>query len=163
MTPPIRTTPSLANNAHGKEPIRINLHWDIDRDLSEKARATIRQWLAPDPCRPVGECEIQNFNLWAIGLARGLIEVLCGTRPVEQMTRWLIPPLYAAVCAARTENIARGVAREVCRPASWRICLISPQVVEMCVNVSGPVQRHVVGLRLEAFRRRWIVTAIDLV
>ena len=69
MTPPIRTTPSLANNAHGKEPIRINLHWDIDRDLDGSSHPSMPPYAQPAPRISRAESHVRSAVLPRGGFA----------------------------------------------------------------------------------------------
>jgi hypothetical protein len=110
----------------------------------------------PDP-RPLAE-----------NLARCVIEILAGTRDLDQIARWLSTDVHAhlmkrVVLSAR----ARRVREEApSRPTfSLGRAVVSepgPGIVEAVVIVHGRARSRAVAIRLEQLGRRWRASAIHV-
>lgn len=139
----------------------FRISWDLSRDASKTIQASMRNDISTsNPLLPKRQ-EITNLCQWSIGLARGIMEVLLHIRPYQQLQRWLVPPLYKRLITI-VERDHRTFRRESCHPVQWHISQISETVIEACVIVAQGEGRHVVSMRLQTFKSRWIVTALDV-
>ncbi len=78
-------------------------------------------------------------------------------RPYEQLRRWLVPPLYQRLITIINRD-PRSFRREPCHPIQWHISQTSATVIESCVIIAQGEGRHVISMRLQTFKNRWIVT-----
>ncbi|MFB2584732.1 Rv3235 family protein [Herbiconiux liukaitaii] len=110
----------------------------------------------PDP-RPLAE-----------NLARCVVEILAGSRDLDQIARWLSSDVHAhllkrVVLSARARRV-HGEAP--CRPTfSMGRAVVSeprPGVVEAVVIVHGRARSRAVAIRLEQLGRRWRASAIHV-
>ena len=129
----------------------FRISWDLTRDTPVNSPTT----LIPQ------EQEITNLCQWSIGLARGIMEVLLHLRPYEQLRRWLVPPLYQRLVTI-IDRDPRSFRREPCHPVQWHISQTSATVIESCVIIAQGEGRHVISMRLQTFKNRWIITALDV-
>ncbi|WP_129339804.1 Rv3235 family protein [Cellulomonas endophytica] len=101
-------------------------------------------------------------------LARAVVEVLAGTRPVAQLARWLAPGVYEElrVRTGLTLGVAgRGpVTSAGTRPAVRRVRVVpvDERSVEATVVVDQGTRVRAAALRLDAHRGQWRVTALEL-
>lgn len=114
---------------------------------------------------------------WSRQLARGLAEVLVGTRPARQLSSWLTEDSHAALrrsawrrrVRARVENSRADNPRSGTPRRSSRIVVRSVHVSEPRDGVAE-ISTHLwidgrgtaVALRAEGRDGRWICTAIDV-
>ena len=111
----------------------FRISWDLSRDTPVNSPTTLNSYLnAENPLIPQ-EQEITNLCQWSIGLARGIID-----------------------------RDPRSFRREPCRPVQWHISQTSATVIESCVIIAQGEGRHVISMRLQTFKNRWIVTALDV-
>lgn len=94
---------------------------------------------------------------WAATLAGAIVEVVTGVRQAQQLRRWLLPDLYAALTAVRLSPCARGTT-----PVHVRTCPIDERKTEAAVIVSTASRTYALALRLEEYRGRWMTTALEL-
>ncbi|MCS5716342.1 Rv3235 family protein [Herbiconiux sp. CPCC 205716] len=112
--------------------------------------------LLPDP-RPLAET-----------LARCVVEVLAGTRDIDQIARWLSTDVHAhlmkRVVLARRARTLRGESpgRFSFTLGSTVLCEPSEGVVEAVVIVHGRARSRAVALRLEALGARWRASAVHV-
>ena len=104
----------------------------------------------------------------AESLARCVVEVLAGTREIDQIARWLSSDVHAhllkrVVLSARART-ARG--ESPTRPSfsmgTTVLCEPTPGVVEAVVIVHGRARSRAVALRLESLGHRWRASAIHV-
>lgn len=97
-----------------------------------------------------------------------VIEVLAGSRDIDQLARWLSDDVYRhlqkrVVLAARARSL-RG--RPAHRPpfTVGRVVITEPRdgVVEAVVMVHNRVRTRAVAIRLEGLDSRWRATAINV-
>jgi hypothetical protein len=103
---------------------------------------------------------------WSLTLARAVVEVLAGDRPVSQLVHWTAPRVYgqlsrlAAASGARSTaertSQRRGVVRRVhvCRPVYG--------VAEVNTVIHGGTRARALAFRLELISGRWTCTALQL-
>ena len=94
---------------------------------------------------------------WAAPLARAIVEVVTGARQAQQLRRWLLPEIYAALVAVRLSPCARGT-----NPVHVRTCPIDDRRTEVAVIVATASRTYALALRLEEYRGRWMTTALEL-
>lgn len=138
------------------------IRWDMRRDVPPRDLNDIEERLRPDPVRPLASVPPPDPEAWAAGLARGVVEILCGLRPLEQLRRWVVPDLYelleAQLPAGRDTRVRAGS----CRVLSARACSVRTGAVEVSVVVGAGPRTRAVAVRLEEFRGRWLTTALDV-
>ena len=100
---------------------------------------------------------------WAASIVVSIAEVLAGTRPVQQLVRWLESEIYADV-ARRAGLLVRIKGRPErvthARLLSLRSCAPQADVLEVTAAVQDGERVRAYALRLEVFRGRWRVCAL---
>ncbi|MBO1266833.1 hypothetical protein J1902_02350 [Arthrobacter sp. PO-11] len=105
----------------------------------------------------------------ARGLAQAAIEVLAGTRPVQQLSRSLDPHCLSSlqhraaltrVHAARSRNGQRLHRSPVVR--SVHACAITESIYETTLVVAEENRSRAVAMRLERSDEAWKVTALEI-
>jgi len=103
-----------------------------------------------------------------INLTRSVLEVLAGTRELDQLIRWVTQDVYETllkrvVLSARA-RVASG--RRVHRPRLTVLRTITTHpvdsVVEAVVIVQTPVRIRAIAIRLEGLDNRWRASAISV-
>ena len=110
----------------------------------------------PDP-RPLAE-----------NLARCVVEILAGSRDLDQISRWLSSDVHAhlmkrVVLSARARRV-HGEAPSRPSFSMGRAVLSEPRpgVVEAVVIVHGRARSRAVAIRLEQLGRRWRASAVHV-
>ena len=107
-------------------------------------------------------------RVFAQNLARCVVEVLAGTRQLEQLARWLSDDVYEHLllrdALARRARAARGEppARLALTMGSTVLSEPTPGVVDAVVIVHGRARSRAVALRLETLHARWRATAVHV-
>lgn len=138
--------------------------------------ATVTQ-LRPDiTASPAPEMipDHQRISCIARSVAQGALEVLGGTRPLQQMARWLDPENYerlqlrsnlvrciSTAQGARGSGAAASAHRHVV-VRSARVCAVSEAVFEVSVVAFDQKRVRAVALRIEQRRGVWRVTALEI-
>ncbi|MDN4611034.1 Rv3235 family protein [Arthrobacter sp. IIF3SC--B10] len=116
----------------------------------------------------------QRISGIARSVAQGALEVLGGSRPLQQMARWLDPENYERLQLranlVRCIDAARNAGHGDPRPSadrhvvvrSARVCPISPGVYEASVVTFDQKRVRAVALRIEQRRGAWRVTALEI-
>jgi hypothetical protein len=101
-------------------------------------------------------------------LAMGVVEVIAGTRGVEQLARFLNEDVYQKLAAraqqAKEERLRNG------KPARYPKFYVknmrnqSPRdgVIESVVLLDSPKRLRAVAIRLEGFNNRWRATSVSV-
>lgn len=125
----------------------------VEDDWPVPAAHPVPRTALPDPGRLAG----------AVVLAA--VEVLRGTRPLAQLTRWLTPELFEQLTArAQVPAHGHGTA-ERRRPAtvrSVRVCRISTRVAEVSVVLHDGERVRAAAARLVAHRQQWRVAVLQI-
>ena len=131
---------------------------EVRRSAEHHARALEEISRSPVPQDSAGP--------WAAALARVCVEALLGARPATQLERWLTPELYDAVrrragLAIRVHGPARAQTppRVVSHHAQ---VALDQRSAEVSVVLHDGTKVRAVALRLEAFRGRWRVGALEI-
>lgn len=104
---------------------------------------------------------------WAHTMARVIIEVLYGTRPAEQLARWLAPELYVALRERERLTPApttRAPQRVRTRCVRIQVAQSTATFVALeCIGVVDIGERtRALALRVESYRSRWRITALEV-
>lgn len=152
------TSRSIAASPALKHPIRARSNHP--RALAAAAPSSAHEPTSarrlPDP-RPLVE-----------GLARCVVEILSGTREIDQIARWLSADVHAhlmkRVVLANRARSARGEAPARLTFTMGTTVLCEPQdgVVEAVVIVHGRARSRAVAIRLEGLDDRWRASAIHV-
>ncbi|MHA7262543.1 Rv3235 family protein [Arthrobacter sp. TMN-37] len=137
------------------------------------------------PCTepPVVEAEAQEARVGGIAraVAQGAVEVLGGSRPASQMSRWLdaasYEKLHLRACLMRSVTVPTGTATATGRcpgsppdlraarsvtVRSARLCRVSETAFEAALVVLDRRRARAVALRVEHQRGDWKVTALEI-
>lgn len=101
-------------------------------------------------------------------LARSVVEILAGARPLDQIGRWVNDSVYVHLLRRTMLTVqARTTSAE--NPLRPRMSIGDPLlafpvegVVEAVVMVHQPARSRAVAIRLERHRARWRATAINV-
>lgn len=151
--------PRLVLDGALPKPKPIGRHWTITQgswDYSSKQLQT--ETVSMQDALP-------DANSWSRALALAVIETLTGKRYPSQLERFVNADLYDAIerrvaLAKRLDGPAgRSPRVEV---LSSRTCVVNEGVVETThvINQGGTIKA--IAIRLEARRRQWIATAVDI-
>lgn len=116
--------------------------------------------------RPTSTADLPEARRWATQLAQGLVEVLSGHRPAQQLLRWTDEGVYARLLQA-TRSLARRPVTSRGRTGRpglrvVRVCEPLDGVVEASAVVSYGSRCRALAFRLEGLDGRWRCTAYDL-
>ncbi|MHA7191165.1 Rv3235 family protein [Arthrobacter sp. MDT2-16] len=128
----------------------------------------------PDGLQAAADQEsVRRISAIARSVAQGALEVLGGSRPLQQLSRWLDPENYERLqlranlvrCIAdtpsgRAATTASAHRRVVVRSA--RVCPVSPGIYEASVVAYDQKRVRAVALRIEQRRGAWRVTALEI-
>ncbi len=133
----------------------------------------------PPAPAPTAEPEIPlELEALARKVARGSLEVLGGTRPLQQMARLLDGRSYERL--QLRSNLVRSIdglhgasprANAAARPLrlhrnilirAVRICAITPSVFEASVVAAEQKRARAIALRIERWRGQWRVTELEI-
>lgn len=126
---------------------------------------------APQRSTPVHGSNNRDIDvrLVARSIAQAALEVLAGTRPVQQLARSLDPDCYASLQhrAALTRKHAariRGSLQPHRSPMvrSVRVCPITDIICEASIVVAEEQRCRAVAIRLERLDGVWQVTALEI-
>ncbi len=156
-----RTRPRHTGECNSKPPLgRRRLRWDpallppeLRHEFEQSTAHSSTTGLKRQPPPP---------GPWAVSMARGLIEVLQGLRPAKQLERWLTPMLYSHLVRLLPGIRPASPRTSTCHVVSSRLCEVRSGVVEAAVLLRVAGRTHVVALRLEDSRGRWLTTALDI-
>lgn len=117
------------------------------------------------PATRVDTATLPEPGQWAGALVRAAVEVLVGSRPPAQLTRWLNAEVYESLArrsglAVRILGRPRRARRAQVRRV--RVCRLRPEVAEASVVVHDGARIRGAGVRLEAHRGRWRATALEI-
>jgi hypothetical protein len=102
------------------------------------------------------------------GLARCVVEILAGTRDIDQIARWLSADVHAhlmkRVVLSNRARHARGEAPSRLSFSMGTTVLCEPQdgIVEAVVIVHGRARSRAVAIRLESLGSRWRASAVHV-
>jgi hypothetical protein len=117
--------------------------------------------------------ELRQVTATARSVAQAAMEAIDGTRPVQQLARWLDPVCYEKVArraglvrerqdrrAAAGQTVLRLHRSATIR--SSRVCQVSDNAYEASLVIAESSRVRAVALRLEFRRGLWKVTALEI-
>lgn len=117
---------------------------------------------------PQGTAPLPDPTPLLHNLTQGILEVIAGMRPVEQLARWVSEEAFRTLViranlAARTRS-ARGVPATTSPLVVTTVRCTWPadDAVEATVIVSGKARTRAVAIRLDEFRGRWRASTIAI-
>lgn len=131
----------------------------------------------PGTTRAVADLEDAEITARISGIARsvaqGALEVLAGSRPLQQMARWLDPENYERLhlrsnlvrcinTASNADRIGTASAHRHVVVRSARVCPVRAGVYEASVVAFDQKRVRAVALRIEQRRGAWRVTALEI-
>jgi hypothetical protein len=109
---------------------------------------------------PTGSARLPEPHRWSARLAQGVVEVLHGHRPLQQLVRWTDESVYAMLArrlaARRPSTGSRPLVRSI------RVCEPRDGVVEVSVVVEAGHRCRALAMRLEGLDGRWCCTVLDI-
>jgi len=153
--PALASSPQIASSAALRQPEL----WPVRRDDDPRAAVAVAPIIESGNPDPATLCA---------NLARCVIEILAGARPLDQIGRWVSDSVYVHLLR-RTMLALRargGSADDPLRPRMSighpRLAFPSEGVVEAVVLVHQSARSRAVAIRLERHRTRWRATAINV-
>lgn len=166
---------SLAEASGAPRPIlhspKVTTHRTADAAVLSLARPPVSQ--------PSAEPEVPpELEALARKVARGSLEVLGGTRPLQQMARLLDGRSYERL--QLRSNLIRSIdgartgypkANATAQPLrlhrnvlirTVRICAITPSIFEASVVAAEQKRARAIALRIERWRGQWRVTELEI-
>lgn len=138
------------------------LRWDLHAESRVATARPANRRQVPNPLvRSDSLDDLPNPLAWSSNLVRAIFDVLGGRRELAGLRRWIEPQLYRRL-AARTSTLKPARKTAPVRVRSARLCKLTPQVAEAAVIVEDQGRIRAAAIRLEAFRGRWRVTALEL-
>lgn len=107
-----------------------------------------------------------NARKFAAQITIQAIEILQGKRPLRQLQTWLNPQVYQALARRASLGMRIFGKAERCplpRLRRVRACYPRPGIAEVCVIVHDGIKMRAAALRLEARRKNWQVTALEII
>ena len=101
-------------------------------------------------------------------LATGVVEVIAGTRQVDQLARWLSDDVYQRLQfrarRAEAQRVEQGVKAHYqnLRVGGLRTCSPRDGVLESVVLLSSRSRTRAVAIRLEGINSRWRATSVSV-
>ncbi|MFJ5954968.1 Rv3235 family protein [Paenarthrobacter sp. NPDC092416] len=110
-----------------------------------------------------------DVRLVARSIAQAAVEVLAGTRPLQQLSRSLDPECLISLqhrAALTREHNARQKGRRHVHQSpmvrSVRACEISDTIYEASIVVTEELRSRAIAMRLEHCDQTWRVTALEI-
>lgn len=131
----------------------IDASWDYSNESLPRTPKVETVDILPDPTK------------WGRSIALAVVETLSGQRYPTQLERWVTPDLYEAIerrvaLAERLDGPANRTPRA--KALSSRTCHVNDQVAETTHIITQGKQVRAVSVRLEARRRQWMATALEI-
>lgn len=110
-----------------------------------------------------GSRQLPDAGLWGANLARACIEAILCKRDASQLARWLTPELHAVIVRrAGLHHRLKGVSAAPVNVVGYHSFQLPTGEYELSVTVYDGHRARAVALRLEAYRSRWLVTALEI-
>lgn len=154
------------------DPARFRLHREaeVPRMAASLSTDGPSSAFAADAQRPDELATLRQERRQIVAISRvvcqAVAEVLAGLRPVQQMSRWLTPEVHDKV-RQRGEILARHRQGSTVYGGpltfrSIRTTHVRPGVWEVSVVFSDERRTRACAMRLQAHRRRWRISAMEL-
>lgn len=147
--------------------LTLPLTWQISPGVPAHPAAALIDPIDEPDDDAIGD-DMPDPRAWTAQIARAIVEVAHGERPPAQLSRWVTKP-QLSLLAARGRSFARhpasrtqGSTSRLRRIRGVRCCRISPGIVEASAVIVGAQRSSALALRLQAYRGRWVVTAVEM-
>lgn len=113
--------------------------------------------------QPTPTMDLPDPALWAGQALRVVLEVMDGSRPARQLSRWVTRGIHDR--AARRGLVARqrgGRGHRVNVVRSVHVCTPTDGVAEVSALVVHNGRHRAVALRMQGVDGRWMITALEL-
>ncbi len=113
--------------------------------------------------QPTSSAHLPPAQQWSRQALRVMLEVMEGTRPARQLTRWVNHPIQERL--ARRGVVARQRNNRHPRPnlvRSVHVCHPSDGVAEVAALVVHQGRHRALAMRLTGVDGRWLVTALEI-
>ncbi len=134
------------------------LHWDPVR-----FRAVSTEPVSIE-IEPPGTTPLPDPGQWATQIARASVECLLGLRPVQQLVRWLAPPVFDSL-TARVGVTARRKYLDgphAVRARTANISEVDERTCEASCTVFDGERFRACALRMREHRGRWLVVVLEI-
>lgn len=135
-------------------------------------RWDLREGLRPDrdpasisvPAKPLGLVgeDLHEPLVWARNMARVIFDILAGRRNPATIRRWLDPHLFRRLEARAQTMPDQSASSFPTKVQSAKGYYVNDSVVEATILVSDHQRYRAVAMRLELFRGRWKITALEI-
>lgn len=149
----------VISNPHSTRPL---FQWDASRNLSERELLEHRERFPRFTCERPELSALPDAGSWSANLAIGLVEIFFHQRPIAQIERWVITPLYHALIAQMDRLAMQKQAHTPIKVTSYRTCMISERIAECCVILDAHGMRRNISMKLEGHRGKWIATGLQI-
>ncbi|MHB1067326.1 MAG: Rv3235 family protein [Candidatus Nanopelagicales bacterium] len=149
------------------EQLPLDLRWEVSPGVPAQPAVPALLHVVGDPDDPT-DASLPDPRRWTAQLAQAVSEVLAGSRPAAQLTRWLARDQLARIsarAAARALHPSARAQRGVPRPRTVRavrVCPVAPGIVEASAVLVGGERAQAIAVRLEATAGRWVATVVDV-
>lgn len=106
--------------------------------------------------------DLPDPEMWSRRIAQAVAEVLCGVRPVAQLSRWTSRDVYDGLRRRCTLAVGLPAPRRRAVVRAVRLCRPTDTVVEAAAVVLARGRLQAVAFRLEATHGRWRMTALEI-
>ncbi|MCJ1695043.1 MULTISPECIES: Rv3235 family protein [Rathayibacter] len=138
------------------------------RSLPLEAGAAGRPAVAFFAAQPATRAELPDPEPILSRLTLLVVEILAGSREIDQIARWLTDDVYRhlqkrVVLASRARSLQKRPAHRIPFTVG-RVVMSEPRdgVVEAVVLVHNRVRTRAVAIRLEGMDARWRATAVNV-
>lgn len=108
------------------------------------------------------QTSLPDPQIWSENCARVIIDILSGRRNLSSLRRWLDMSLYRRLEARISSRPPEGEPSFPALTKASRLCQISPTAYECAVVVMENGRARAVAMRINAFRNRWMITALEV-
>ena len=108
--------------------------------------------------------QLPNLKLWVAAISRATVEVLNGSRPCAQLSRWFTPLLYEAVARrhALAKRLGTPTEHYCARVLSLHIQPAIADRIQACATIDDGTKIRCVALQLCAHRNKWQITSLEV-
>lgn len=151
LLPPVNEPRSLP------DPHEVLLRHPVTRSVILPAAEA--DWPVPS-ADPAARHALPDPEPLAGAVVLAAVEALSGSRPLVQLSRWVTPEVFEQLSARASAAASTPLRRPTIR--STRVSRVSASAVEACVVVHDGTRVRAAALRLQAHRRHWRVTVLQI-
>lgn len=151
LLPPVKEPRSLP------DPHEVLLRHPVTRSVILPAAEA--DWPVPS-ADPAARHALPDPEPLAGAVVLAAVEALSGSRPLVQLSRWVTPEVFEQLSARASAAASTPLRRPTIR--STRVSRVSASAVEACVVVHDGTRVRAAALRLQAHRRHWRATVLQI-